>query len=327
MHDSTASSRSKFLPAIFQKAVRESGGPLAAILSTFDELVAGVEMFLEPERGSCYFDPDLFRWPAGDEGNRARCEREWINWLATWVCLPMDQDPIQRNGGAVETQGHQPDVRDRGIPGEDNGLDTPEYQWGQESRRIIADAVSLHKRRGTVDGLKRMLETFYGVKADIRERSWPRGLEIGTHSTIGVQTFIQNPPHRSRAFVVLLEVEILEFPREDLGDLTGDWINTPLLGAADGAIARTYVFSRQEKQLQKKKTDKECEDEPPQGILGPRIEKVIEAIYREKPAHISCYIAFKGKPRQAPKPLSPCEIGIHSEIGEFVILMRNIHED
>lgn len=77
-------------------------------------------------------------------------EPEFLPWLATWVSLALDPD------------------------------------WDEARRReLIAKAVDLYRHRGTVRGLKEYLKIYTGLEPDIREWSWPGGMQVGVASMIG----------------------------------------------------------------------------------------------------------------------------------------------
>lgn len=77
-------------------------------------------------------------------------DREFLPWLSSWVALVMD----------------------------------PEWQEGKQ-RELIAKALDLYRRRGTVGGLKQYLKIYTGMEPEIREWCWPGGMQIGVASRIG----------------------------------------------------------------------------------------------------------------------------------------------
>jgi phage tail-like protein len=80
----------------------------------------------------------------------ALTDPEFLPWLATWVALVLDEE------------------------------------WDESKRRrLISEAVELYRRRGTVRGLKQYLEIYAGLVPEIREWSWPGGMQIGVTSRIG----------------------------------------------------------------------------------------------------------------------------------------------
>lgn len=80
----------------------------------------------------------------------ALTDSDFLPWLAGWLALALDDD------------------------------------WDEgKKRRLIAEAVELYRRRGTVKGLKRYLEIYAGLVPEIRECRRPGGMQIGVTSRIG----------------------------------------------------------------------------------------------------------------------------------------------
>ncbi len=79
-----------------------------------------------------------------------RTDPDFLPWLAQWVALILDPE------------------------------------WDEAKRReLIAKAVDLYRHRGTVRGLKEYLKIYTGLEPEIREWSWPGGMQIGVASMIG----------------------------------------------------------------------------------------------------------------------------------------------
>jgi phage tail-like protein len=85
-------------------------------------------------------------------------DADFLPWLGTWVALVLD----------------------------------PEWEEGKR-RELIARAVELYKRRGTVAGLKEYLKIYTGLEPEIREWCWPGGMQIGVASMIGGLTCSNAP--------------------------------------------------------------------------------------------------------------------------------------
>ncbi len=80
----------------------------------------------------------------------ALTEPDFLPWLAQWLAMTLDEE------------------------------------WEEEKRRLlIAEAVELYRRRGTVKGLERYLQIYAGLVPEIRECRWPGGMQIGVASRIG----------------------------------------------------------------------------------------------------------------------------------------------
>lgn len=83
----------------------------------------------------------------------ALTDADFLPWLATWVALVLDEE------------------------------------WDEAKRRSLIDqAVELYRWRGTVYGLKSYLKIYTGLEPEIREWSWPGGMQIGVASQIGATT-------------------------------------------------------------------------------------------------------------------------------------------
>ncbi|GAB6095360.1 hypothetical protein JCM14469_16120 [Desulfatiferula olefinivorans] len=63
---------------------------------------------------------------------------------------------------------------------------TLDPEWQENKRRtLIARAVDLYRRRGTVGGLRQYLNIYTGMEPEIREWRQPGGMQIGVASQIG----------------------------------------------------------------------------------------------------------------------------------------------
>lgn len=81
-------------------------------------------------------------------------------------------------------------------------------------RRILREAVTLYRIRGTREAIERMVQLFTGIEVQIVENQWPfRGFRIGISSTIGVDTMILPDVSMGHTFVVKVPAR-----PEDLGE-------------------------------------------------------------------------------------------------------------
>lgn len=81
-------------------------------------------------------------------------------------------------------------------------------------RRILREAVTLFRIRGTREAIERMVRLFVGLDVKVIENRWPfRGLRIGVSSTIGVDTMILPEVSMGHTFVVKVPAR-----PEDLGE-------------------------------------------------------------------------------------------------------------
>lgn len=93
---------------------------------------------------------------------------EFLPWLASWVGLVIDEG------------------------------------WPVERRRaVLANAMELHRWRGTIRGLREHVQLYTGIKPEIVERG--SGLKLGKDSRLGHQTVLGRGD-RSNHFSVILRV-------------------------------------------------------------------------------------------------------------------------
>jgi len=92
---------------------------------------------------------------------------DFLNWLAAWVVLK------------------------------------PDAGWSEvKTRRLVKDAAVLYRRRGTPGGLKEMIYRFFDIHVEIEEWTWPRGMELGLHSTIGGSSTLYEKPDPDCCFKI-----------------------------------------------------------------------------------------------------------------------------
>lgn len=192
------SSYLEHLPAIFQEDADEAGvNFIGRFLLAFEHVLSGVGALAEPgleeiiggivnaESGELslsgihrFFDPG----PEQSENHRAPAE--FLEWLAGWVALSMRDD------------------------------------WKEEDkRRIISEIVPRYRERGTHQGLEKAIQIY--TKANLKwedikaKLKWERDVDvrvdeldtpfqIGVHSTIGEDTWIEGgPPNYFEVFAPL----------------------------------------------------------------------------------------------------------------------------
>jgi phage tail-like protein len=97
-----------------------------------------------------YFDPYLT-----DTEPDKKSGIDFLSWLASWVNLRLDEG------------------------------------WSERKKRyLIKNAATLYRHRGTLIGLKYIIEQFFDIEVEIEEWAWPQGMEIGRRSSIGIDTTI-----------------------------------------------------------------------------------------------------------------------------------------
>lgn len=99
-------------------------------------------------------------------------ERDFVAWLAAWVDLPVDES------------------------------------WSERKRRaLVSSAAKLYRTRGTVAGLIETLRLFFDIQVEVEEWQWPRGMEIGMRSAIGLDTRLIEDADTNRCFQIRWRLE------------------------------------------------------------------------------------------------------------------------
>ncbi|MCP4366865.1 MAG: hypothetical protein GY797_01940 [Deltaproteobacteria bacterium] len=94
--------------------------------------------------------------------------RDFLTWIASWVVLGIDDG------------------------------------WSETKKRyLIKNAAKIYNHRGTLNGLKCILEQFFDIDVEIEEWSWPSGMEIGRRSSIGIDTHLMEKSNIKQCFKVI----------------------------------------------------------------------------------------------------------------------------
>jgi len=94
--------------------------------------------------------------------------KDFLSWLASWVTLELDE------------------------------------RWSEKKKRyLIKNAALLYRYRGTLTGLKYIIEQFFDIEVEIKEWNWPDGMKIGTRSSIGVNTILIEKTDINLSFTVV----------------------------------------------------------------------------------------------------------------------------
>jgi len=94
--------------------------------------------------------------------------KDFLSWLASWVTLELDE------------------------------------RWSEKKKRyLIKNAALLYRYRGTLTGLKYIIEQFFDIDVEIKEWNWPDGMKIGTRSSIGVNTILVEKTDIDLCFTVI----------------------------------------------------------------------------------------------------------------------------
>lgn len=263
----------KQLPGIYYQYGSARGEPLWTILSIVASLINSIEEAID--QVPVYFDPDTAPMMSPTPHN------DFLTWLAGWVAFTVDKGWVE----SAETE-RIDEITERRL------------------RDLIKNAALLYQMRGTPWGLRIMLSALYDINVRIIEWAWPQGMEIGTHSAIGLDTVILEKPDPAQTFIVLWQ------PTEKQKAVVApyvDWIeidykNTQ--GGEDVLLSGIYkggspLFAN---------------------LIGRKIRKIGQFINKERPIHTYCYVGME-KPTQAalPKASLAMVIGVESTIGVSII--------
>lgn len=259
----------RFLPAIYQ-AEPDVRDPARALVTIFASLVESVESDLD--RDPYCLDPVWAHDQPGDD------DHDFLGWLARWVALDPEADLPRTFGQDAALSG---DIERR-------------------RRKLVAGAAALYRRRGTVQGLRHLLEVSCDVDTDIKEWAWPTGMQIGVHSSIGSDTILTDRPDAWTCFVVVWRTRTFETVKDVPGVR---WFETEYGGDVGGDFGFTGIAETRE---------------PFAGSeFGARLAHMRRVLDREKPAHTSVYIAVQTGEGAAAEQLSidAMIIGVSSTIG------------
>jgi phage tail-like protein len=156
----------RHLPELFQAPSTRTGRSfLGEFLKIFEALLSGrgdatisgkrvVSLEEQVNRYLQYLDPALV--PVDEPGGEV-LSSEFLNYLASWVALTLDQN------------------------------------WDMAKKRIwLSRIVPLYKRRGTLAGIQAYLSVFVGNQVTVDEP--PGGFVVAQTSTVGEDTFIAGGP-------------------------------------------------------------------------------------------------------------------------------------
>jgi len=196
---------------------------------------------------------------------------EFLSWLAHWVALD---------------------------PGDEIFCPYPGEHDRRRLRRAVSCAAELYKHRCTAKGLQKIAAVFLDEEVSIDEWAWPRGLNIGLSSTIGIDTFVSEHEDLGGCFLVTARS-----PASLSIDNTGlQWLRLPLAGRDSRTIFTFFV------------------SEPPTAgdlALLVRVRRLRRLLNAEKPAHTHCFIALDYEPleEEAITGADVQIIGVNSIIG------------
>lgn len=205
-------------------------------------------------------------------------ELSYLHWLASWVAIVLDQQWLDDANGRHE-----------------------------KALTVLREAPQLYRLRGTRNGLTKILALLYDKDVEILERSWPRGLEIGVSSTVGLDSWLMDEINLDFQFTALIR---------------STERNRDLLLDVDTRIAFELAGSNEERQIAwisidsaaQSANDKERVERP-----APTISRLRQLIDQEKPAHTCYYLALEPPKTPGKKHLPALVIEVDSIVEGFWI--------
>ncbi|HSI12959.1 MAG TPA: hypothetical protein VK961_13000 [Chthoniobacter sp.] len=232
------------------------------------------------------FPRELAALPAAPAFLKKNWEREFLGWLAGWLNLEPNRDWFEdpRTPGSAE--------------GSLAGERYPRF------KQILSEIAGLYRLRGTCRGLREMARVLLGLEVEIRERTWPRGMEIGRHSIIGLQTLLLDQPDLDSQFVLVVPIA---GPNGALLPAPGAGREVSLLGEKPGTVWLP--------EFSEATTEERANGRAWSAVLH-RLNHLVE---QNKPAHTRCFLSFLYHVSPTPT-LPPMVIGCSSIVSQFLIL-------
>ena len=206
----------------------------------------------------------------------------YMHWLASWIGLALDEEWLDDRGKYADRR----------------------YT---KACTVIKNAPRLYRQRGTRNGLIEILALLYDWDVEIVERSWPRGMEIGVSSAIGLNCWLIDEINLEFQFTVLIRPT--ERNRDRLPDV-GLRMVSELAGSKE---------ERQIAWLWTESAAQPASDPGPGERLAATVNKLRDLIDQEKPAHTCYYLALEPSEIPEKKQLPPLVIEVDSTIEGFWI--------
>lgn len=262
----------KQLPAVYYEYGSAQGEPIRALLSVMQFYINSVEEAIDEL--PVYFNPDSAPLPVSSQ------DSNFLSWLAQWVAFVVEEDWIK--------------------PSTTHEVDE---QVEKRLRYLVKNAAALYQMRGTPEGLCIMLSAFYDMNVKLIEWAWPQGMEIGTHSSIGLDSCILDKPDRLQTFVMLWQPS--EEERKYVEPLA-NWLELTYQedqGGGDYLLTGVYNSAL-----------------PPTDPVKRKLMKILQFIRKERPIHTYCYVAMEKPPQElVAKSSLALVVGVESTIGISVI--------
>ena len=191
----------KFLPDVFREdGSGVSPGFTGRFLLAFERILSGVEAENEvpgaelevplsfeeiQQKIEKYFDPDT-------------TPPQMLRWLAGWVALTLDEtkDWMGDDYGATDV------YQEQLAP-------LSEVSTGAKNRRFIKGVASIYRKRGTIQGLKDMIELYTDTGAaienveNVKIREFSNPYQVGIASTVGEDMMVDERPYYFQVSILL----------------------------------------------------------------------------------------------------------------------------
>jgi hypothetical protein len=279
----------RHLPAIYE-ARRDAGDPFSLLVkllseshATIEEGLSRVPEMLDPRTAPAGMDRSQFL-PLGEE------RTGFLEYLAGWVAL----DPAMLGGHdpSPTTAGGASDSRTRVL------------------RHLVENAAPLQAARGTVSGVRYLLEVLFDAEVEILEWHWPTPFQLGVAASLGADTLLIGEPPLDRCVTLIWDSPRLRQTIASLGG-TNAAFNLIELGVGARKIGAVIVSGTM---------GLDVED-----IQARMLEQVrrLHAILRcELPAHVASYVGFRPVGRVDQAELVPFIVGDEKTILGRVQIQR-----
>jgi phage tail-like protein len=261
-----------YLPGIYQTE-RDSSNPFTVLVDvlaenqgTLEADLARMPRMLDPRTAPSGFDHP---------------QRGFLEMLAGWVGI----DPAMLGRGPAAAAG-RPDPRSAVL------------------RHLVENAAPLQAARGTVAGMRYLLEVLFDADVEILEWQWPAAFQLGEAAALGIDTLLLGEPPLDRCITLVWDAprlrpviewarnrrEICLVPELTTGEhLVGSIIILEDAADTEPANAADWQTAFQEELL--------------------RLRQVLR---QELPAHILSYVGFRLPERLAMPGPSPVVVGIEA---------------
>jgi hypothetical protein len=279
----------RHLPAIYA-ARRKAGDPFSLLVEALAEghrdieaRLALVPAMLDPRTAPAGFDRPR-RLPPGEE------RLGFLEFLAGWVAL--DPALLGERDRARPAEAPPPDPRTRVL------------------RHLVENAAPLQAARGTVAGLRYLLEVLFDAEVEILEWRWPTAFRPGVAASLGADTLLMGEPPLDRCVTLLFDSPWLRQAIAPVAAAVGGAFGLVELAAGDRGVGAVIM----------------TEAAGPDGLdpmVAERLERLHAVLKRELPAHVLGYVGFRPGAGAEAAALRPFVVGVGSTLGHVQIQRRS----